>query len=299
MADIKTDFEERSYFNHAAHMEKLSGTEERALSRLKNQDNIDNWRHKRMLEQVKTLFSAGNKWLTVGDGVGTDANYLISQNLDVLATDISDSVLRMAAKQGLINEFKIENAEKLSFSDQTFDYVVCKEAYHHFPRPYIALYEMLRVAKQAVVLMEPQDPILKMPLLLMLSNIFNKFDKHLLRKFWKNQYSFETVGNFVYKISEREIEKIAIGMNFRYVAFKGLHDYYNGSAKFGETPIDQGYFSSIKRKIKFRNFISKLGLFPFQNLCVIIFKNNPDPTLIEKLKTDGFDVYHLPENPYI
>lgn len=74
---------------------------------------------------------------------------------------------------------------------------------HHFPRPYAALYEMIRVAREAIVIIEPQDPISKMPLLLSLVNICGKINPNFINKIWKNRFSFEPVGNYVYKVSER------------------------------------------------------------------------------------------------
>lgn len=73
-------------------------------------------------------------------------------------TDISEYLLAEARRRGLITKYALENAERLSFADQSFDYVFCKESFHHFPRPYQALYEMLRVAREAVLLIEPNDP---------------------------------------------------------------------------------------------------------------------------------------------
>lgn len=57
------------------------------------------------------------------------------------------------------SNYSVENAESLSFRDNEFEVAFCKEAYHHFPRPFLALYEMLRVASKAVVLAEPNDQI--------------------------------------------------------------------------------------------------------------------------------------------
>jgi ubiquinone/menaquinone biosynthesis C-methylase UbiE len=111
--------------------------------------------------------------------------------------------LKVSKELGLINEFNIENAEMLSMSDDQVDYILCKESYHHFPRPYAALYEMIRVAREAIVIIEPQDPISKMPLLLSLVNICGKINPNFINKIWKNRFSFEPVGNYVYKVSER------------------------------------------------------------------------------------------------
>ena len=99
--------------------------------------------------------------MTVGDGrFGKDAHVVQSKDPSarVHATDISDMLLREAAATGYIKSFSRENAESLSFGDGEFDFVLCKESYHHFPRPMIALYEMIRVAGTGVILMEPTDP---------------------------------------------------------------------------------------------------------------------------------------------
>jgi gentisate 1,2-dioxygenase len=92
----------------------------------------------------------------------------------------------------------------------------------------MGVYEMLRVSKKAVILIEPQDPLTKMPLMLFLKNILDRFNPNLLQKYWKNRYSFEPVGNYVFKLSDRDMEKLAMGMNLPAIAFKGLNSsYYN------------------------------------------------------------------------
>jgi ubiquinone/menaquinone biosynthesis C-methylase UbiE len=129
-------------------------------SRYTRPNSVDNWRHTRMLALTRPLWQAmpGSEWMTVGDGrYGSDAGYLHSQGVKVIATSLTDDRLRYAHEQGYISAFQGENAEHISLADDAVDFVLCKEAYHHFPRPPIALYEMLRVARQAVVLIEPLD----------------------------------------------------------------------------------------------------------------------------------------------
>ncbi|WP_158308790.1 methyltransferase domain-containing protein [Desulfocurvibacter africanus] len=82
----------------------------------------------------------------------------------------------MPKPSDFIPEYSVENAEKLSFANGSYDYLLCKEAFHHFPRPMIALYEMLRVARKGIVLIEPND---------------NGAD------------GFEECGNYVYSLSRR------------------------------------------------------------------------------------------------
>jgi len=285
-------YETTSYEKHINHVE--SGN----IDRLKDKSSINYWRHERMYKLLLPLVNEKGNWLTVGDGIGTDANWLCEQGVDVMASDISDTVLKMAANAGYIDKYKAENAEMFSFDNDAFDYVFCKEAYHHFPRPYIAVYEMLRVSRKAVVFIEPVDIAMHMPLMVAMKNILDRFSPNLINKLWKNRYSFETSGNYVYKISEREIEKIAMGINLRYVAFKGINDYYNKGSWLNEPVGNKRAFRKIRKKIGFKNFLSKLGVMPYQNLCCIIFKTPPGTECIEALKQSGFKTIKLKANPY-
>ena len=54
--------------------------------------------------------------MTVGDGAyGADAYFLKENGADVLATNINDDNLKIAAERGFIDKFKAENAEKYRF----------------------------------------------------------------------------------------------------------------------------------------------------------------------------------------
>ena len=75
----------------------------------------------------------------------------------VISTDLDTSLLKIAAENNLITNFQYANAENLPFEEAKFDFSFCKQSYHHFPRPIIAVYEMLRVSKKAVMLVEPAD----------------------------------------------------------------------------------------------------------------------------------------------
>ena len=43
------------------------------------------------------------------------------------------SILKKQRQQ--IDDYSVENAERLSFADHQFDFAFCREAYHHMPRP--------------------------------------------------------------------------------------------------------------------------------------------------------------------
>ena len=66
-----------------------------------------------------------------------------------------------------------------------------------------------------------------MPLLLFLKNVLDLFNPFLINKIWKNRFSWEKVGNYVFKISDREVEKIAMGLGLPCIAFKEMNVLFN------------------------------------------------------------------------
>ncbi len=300
-------FEELSHGAHSGWFQKRYNTldlQNKAIEKWKNDkklNTIDYWLHHRLFNLTQPFTEDKiQTWLTVGDGYGFDANYFFEKGLNVTASDIAGTFLPLSQEHGLIEKFSIENVEKLSFEDNSFDYVFCKEAYHHFPRPQLGVYEMLRVAKMAVIIIEPHDPISRMPLLLGMRNILDRWDTNLLQGFWKNRYSFEEVGNYVYKLSEREMDKLAMGLGLPAVAFKGINNnYYNPAISSQIADGSSSGYKAIQRKLKLHDTLTKLSLMPAQVLCAVIFKTKPTAAVEASLRNSGFQVHLLPENPYL
>ncbi len=175
---------------------------------------INYWRFERMYRLADPLLQSlpGSEWLTVGDGrYGMDAQYLNAHGARALATDISDKLLDEAKSAGLIADYRKENAESLSFDDGSFDFVLCKESYHHFPRPMKALHEMLRVCRRGVIMIEPNDQVIVDGYVPALSRMVKDGIKRMLGRS-THYHHFESGGNYVYAISRREMEKVALGM---------------------------------------------------------------------------------------
>lgn len=306
IANANSSFENTSYQSHESWFEKQYPSHDDRINSinkwLKSIDNqtIGYWIHSRLFSLANPIINPKETWLTVGDGYGFDGHFLKQNGAVVTATDIGGSFLPLAVDQKLIDNYSVENVEKLSFGNESFDYVFCKEAYHHFPRAYMGVYEMIRVAKKGIILIEPQDPLTKMPLMLALKNILDRFDATLLQKYWKNRYSFEEVGNYVFKLSDREMEKLAMGMNLPAIAFKGINNQY------WKPEIDEeiakphnAVFKKLSRKIQFHNILCKLGIIPYQVLSAIVFKTLPCVETISRLKKDGYLYYEFPKNPYL
>ena len=259
-----------------------------------DRSTADYWRHSRCYEIAKLLGGVpGERWLTVGDGrFGLDAIRLKEHGVtDALPTDLTEILLKESRGRGLITNYSIENAERLSFADEAFDFVFCKEAYHHFPRPMIALYEMLRVASKGVILVEPNDrhqsPI----------RILRAAAKTLLgRKRHMDQNSYEEDGNYVFSISERELEKVGMGINLPQVAFKGLNDHYVQGIEF--EPLSSGMAKKMLRHIRLRDALCSFGLDHPSLLMACLFHKPLDPDRQRAMKAAGWRIVDLPRNPY-
>ncbi|MCF7817842.1 MAG: hypothetical protein K9M54_08155, partial [Kiritimatiellales bacterium] len=79
-------------------------------------DTVDAWRHRRMHEMLNPLIEAkpDATWLTVGDGsYGSDAFFLQQKGVDVLASSLTDSPLKIAAEQGYLKKYAAVNAEQI------------------------------------------------------------------------------------------------------------------------------------------------------------------------------------------
>ena len=298
-------YHEKSYHLHGEWYNQHYPTRESKVNYYRNNTSYGDQTVSAWLQQIffncldPLLKETSQSWLTVGDAYGYDAQYLQSRGSIAVATDLNTDFLSIAKEEGIITDFAAENAEKLSFGDHTFDYVLCKESYHHFPRPYAALYEMIRVAKKGIVIIEPQDPISKMPLLLMLSNLLLK-KPPLLNKIWKNRFSYEPVGNFVYKVSEREFEKFAAALNLPYVAFKKINpNFHFKGAEYTDADPKNKTFKAIKLKKQVLDILVRLKIIPGQVLSAIIFKQKPENAVLHELEANGYHLVTIPKNPYI
>ena len=110
-----------------------------------------------------------------------------------------DEALRVVAAGDARVHYERQNAERLAIDSRSFDLVFCKESLHHLARPVLGLYEMLRVCRQAVVVIEPFDTHL---------------ERLLERLGWSTVYERNQAGNVelrdnhVYRWSARSLEAL-------------------------------------------------------------------------------------------
>jgi ubiquinone/menaquinone biosynthesis C-methylase UbiE len=298
------EFQNVSYKKHEKHYSRyIDGKVQNDCAKMWfDQDTVDAWRHYRMYKTIDPFFAAypDAAWVTIGDGrYGKDAKYIQEKGCNALATDISDILLKEAKDIGYIEAYRKENAERLTFPDNEFDFVLCKESYHHFPRPMVALYEMLRVAKRGVILIEPNDHFIFNTINeIVFRFVLNKI-RWILGKKPVRGNDYEEVGNYVYRISEREIEKVAIGLNYGAVAFKGLNDCYIKGVE-NEKILEKGkLFKKVKFRIRLQDVLAKLKIRKHTVLVAAILKNAPREDLRKLLGQQNYKIIDLPENPYI
>lgn len=265
-------------------------------------DTLDSWRHERMRSPLQPLIreNINASWLTIGDGrFGTDANHLFRMGAEsVHCSDISDKLLKIGHKKGFIKDFSAQNAEALSFVDGSFDYVYCKEALHHFPRPYMAIYEMFRVARKAVVLTEPRDQKIDRAKI--------SFAVSIMRKIFgrsNDDHGFEQVGNYIYAMSEREIEKFALGIHHNLVGFLGINDAYFPGVEYVPSKPKKLTDKFLKWKVMYRILIQDIfcaiGLKKTSLITAVIFKEKPSYAELSRLREYGWKLRELPLNPYL
>jgi SAM-dependent methyltransferase len=100
-----------------------------------------------------------------------------------------------------------QNAEKLSYMDDKFDYVIAHATLHHFSSPHRGLTEMYRVSKKGVIVIESRDSWL-MKLLIRL-DITPAFETAAV---YDNDCKYGGVNNtcipnYIYRWTESEVEK--------------------------------------------------------------------------------------------
>lgn len=179
----------------------------------------DTARHFAMLETALPLVMGAQSVLTIGDHRGRDAAFFKQKiNCRVVASDLNATTLPKVKEEGWVDDVAAIDVESIQFPDESFDYVVVKEGFHHFPRPMLGLYEMLRVAKYGVIFIEPND----------------SSSSHSRSYVKDGDYhdSYEEVGNYVYRISLRECLKAAWSLFLPCVIAIGFNDPYQPEQSF-------------------------------------------------------------------
>ena len=288
------NFSDKSYNSHEQHYKNFKGNSlEVELQSIEEGRTLDSWLNKMKYDSIVPLLNefSDEKWVTIGDGkYGRDALMLksmTSSNVDILPTDISPFLLEKAKSAKAINDFAVINAEKMDLKDDSFGVSFCKESYHHFPRPYMALYEMVRISKKAIILIEPFDQFPK--------NIFQK----IVGLFKKRMEEFETSGNFIYTPSKNELYKFCSALQLPLFAIKSMNGHWENGYQYKNMDEHKFQFFKLRFIVGLKNILTKIGYKKPGKVAIVIFKNEPSEQLKKQLLIKGYKMFKTPKNPYL
>lgn len=238
----------------------------------------DTRRHHVMLEEAKKLISHlhPSTILTVGDNLGRDAGFFKASipSAFCMASDLDSHNLRTASADGWFDAAHDVDVENIPFPDSSIDVVVAKETFHHWPRPMLGLYEMIRVVKKCALLIEPND--------------FIRGDSaapYIEASAYTDSY--EKVGNYKYQVSIREILKVCWSLYLPGCAIIGFNDPWRRPFCFDSWLLEKTRLDRLGDD----------GSRQFNLFAIAIFKDAMD---LEGVARDRrVRVYKRPPNPFI
>ena len=227
----------------------------------------------------KRIINKDSSILICGGGLLDKETFL---NLEYTNVTLSNLDTRTSADKFAPYKWDYQDAQSLSYNDDSFDYVVIHAAIHHAPMPHKVLLEMYRVSRIGILAFEARDS-----LLMQIVTKLNLAQEYEHAAVFYNDCSHGGVNNthipnYVYRWTEREIEKTIQSYN-AISKHTFLYDYGSAYPCTPELELKNGFkvvflsllkpfyiiFSKIfyKQQNQFAFFISKISkknkLFPW------------------------------------
>ena len=171
---------------------------------------------------------------------------------------------RLEANEFAPYSYSFQDAEDLSFEDQSFDWVLVHAGLHHCYRPHRALLEMLRVSRKGAIVFEARDSFT-----LRLAKKFDLVPTYEIPAVIDNDFKYggvanTSIPNYIYRWKEREIESI---LDTYYPTFSDNKVHYFYSLRLPTQRI-----AFIKSPIK--RAITKLAMIPIKIFCILFPKHS-------------------------
>jgi SAM-dependent methyltransferase len=138
----------REYYDRKAdELDELSATYESPVP-------YKRWFYQRRFEAVMEALGAQprDEVLEIGCGSGYYTRALVQLGAHVTATDLAPAYVKQARALAPEADFRVEDAQELSFADASFDRVLMTEVIEHVQDPAMAIREAHRVLRQEGVL---------------------------------------------------------------------------------------------------------------------------------------------------
>ena len=112
------------------------------------------------LRQMSNSSLADWNVLIICGGVGGEGSIVADMGVrSVTISDVSERALEACRSRDTRLKTILLNAENLALADKSYDLVLVMDGLHHLPRPVLGFTEMMRVAKKAVIVIEPHTGI--------------------------------------------------------------------------------------------------------------------------------------------
>src|SRR5262249_5368165 len=164
------------------------------------------------------------------------------------------------------------------------------QTYHHLDRAPLAFYELMRVSRVGFVLIEPAE-FPPRPL-----DVVRTLAKILLRQ-RRPIYDVFEPGNYIYRVSERDIFRMLAAVQLPWFAIKTFNNFNNR------------WLARQRRDALLARFIFQIGVgvqdvlsscrLMSPGLCVVFVPTSPAAeSAQEALRAAQFRIVRIPKNPY-
>jgi ubiquinone/menaquinone biosynthesis C-methylase UbiE len=212
---------------------------------------------------------------------GGETDRVVFQDLGFSDVTISNVDERVSGNEFEPFKWSYQDAENLSFEDETFDYVVVHAGLHHCYSPHRAMLEMYRVARHGIIIFESRDSlIMRFTIALGLTQMY----EHAAVYYNSCQFGGvqnTDIPNYVYRWTERDIEK-TIHCYAPYAPVHFLYSYGNDLPATAELSKSGDYKMLLVHVLRPFYFVFSF-LFPKQQNLFSCFIEKPD------LQTDHFE----------
>lgn len=260
------------------------------------EDSPLRWSKSISVRDLLPVFATGRPHtiLTIGDGSAHEAVLLKSQGHTVTASDIAIGRLEKIKDSGYIDDCLELNAESLSLQDNSYDFVLTKETLHHLQRPYLGIYEMLRVCRKAICIIEPATHY-PSTIPTCLRQIFRRIARRpgsqtnpLLPK-----ARYEDCGNYLYMFNPFELTQAALAMGITSVAYRYSHVVTRCPDGLPKAEAERWKKQKSRKHALMDKLVGDAGR---KLLTFMIFKSGIDQSQRKRLEAAGFQVPTLKKN---
>lgn len=218
---------------------------------------------------------------------GGKAEKHLFQELNLDDVTISNLDERMTANEFLPFEWSFQDAQNLTFADESFDFAFVSDGLHHCRSPHLALIEMYRIARKGVIVFESRDS-----LLMRVANRLNLTPSYELEAVVGNQFTHggvnnSEVPNHIYRWTEREFRKTI--QSYDPVGRHTFRFYYALNLPYSQAEMKKSRMKYLSIRIlePLVSIATKLAKRQANSFCMVALRPDVPGDLWPWLQLDG------------